>query len=191
MNLSELKSICKNDNIPIVRDGTILLINRIINQLKIKTILEIGTAYGYSSYAMSLNKSVRKIVTIEKNNLNFLKASFYLKDIKKIKIINGDAFKYQFFNKYDLIFIDGSKSHQDVLFNKLKKCLKRSGIIIIDNIFLKKFSTKKNLTRNQQKLIKKVEDFYKFLQNLKGWFVLIKDIEDGVAIISKKQWKLL
>jgi hypothetical protein len=47
------------------------------------------------------------------------------------------------------------------------------------------------LTRNQQKLIKKVEDFYKFLQNLKGWFVLIKDIEDGVAIISKKQWKLL
>ena len=191
MNLIELKSICKNDNIPIVRDDTILLINKIINQLKIKRILEIGTAYGYSSYAMSLNKSVRKIVTIEKNNANFLKAKCYLKDIKKIKIINGDIFEYKLFNNYDLIFIDGPKSNQDILFNRLKSHLKRNGIIIIDNIFLKKFNSKKNLTKNQLKLIEKVKNFNKFLRNLKDWFVLIKDIDDGVAIISKKQWKLL
>jgi predicted O-methyltransferase YrrM len=58
-----------------------------------------------------------------------------------------------------MVFIDGPKSHQDVLVNKFIKQLNPNGVIVVDNIYLKKFNNLSNLTKNQKALIDKVRSF--------------------------------
>ena len=94
---------------------------------------------------------------------NYLKAKNFLAGNKKINLVNDDCFDFVPNKKYDLIFIDGPKSHQDQLFLKYSSYLEDNGFIIIDNIFLKKYSSIdfNSLTKNQQHLVKKVKEFQK------------------------------
>ena len=186
MDLQKLKSTCLKNRIPIVRDKTIDLINQIIDDNNFTSILEIGTAYGYSAFAFSLNPNIKNITTIEKNTDNYLLACEYLKDIKKISIINSDAILFNTDKKFDLIFIDGAKSHQEIMFEHCQKFLNNNGIIVVDNIYLKKFNGRKKLTRNQKRLISKVKAFESWLVSKLDWNVKIIDIDDGVAICKKK-----
>lgn len=185
MDLNKLKEICLKDNIPIIRDNTLKFINEMIDKYHFNSILEIGTAYGYSAYAFSKNKNINKITTIEIRKDNFLKAKKYLKGTN-IQLINADALEYYPNDKFDLIFMDGAKSHQDLMFNHVINFLNSKGMIVIDNIFLKKFNNLKTLTKNQEKLIKKVNDFKQWLLNLQDYKAIIKDLDDGIAIITKK-----
>ncbi|MDD6145367.1 MAG: class I SAM-dependent methyltransferase [Mycoplasmataceae bacterium] len=188
MTINELKEICINDSIPILRDKTLEYIINIIKENKIKSILEIGTAYGYSSFAFNQIDCVNEILSIEKNKDNYLKAKNFLAGNKKINLVNDDCFDFVPNKKYDLIFIDGPKSHQDQLFLKYSNYLEDNGFIIIDNIFLKKYSSIdfNSLTKNQQHLVKKVKEFQKWLENNNEWNINILDIDDGVAICHKK-----
>jgi predicted O-methyltransferase YrrM len=68
--LQKIKVTSQTDAIPILRNNTLDLIIKKIGEQKIRNILEIGTAYGYSAYKMSLCKSVHKVVTLEKNPNN-------------------------------------------------------------------------------------------------------------------------
>jgi predicted O-methyltransferase YrrM len=157
--IDSIKSLCVSKNIPISRDRTINFIQDTINKKRYQTILEIGTAYGYSASCMMLCDSVNKIVTIEKNISNFTIAESFLKSIKEVTCVNQDAFDYEPLQKFDFIFIDGSKSHQDKLLLKYLTYLNPNGCIMVDNIFLKKFNKQDALTRNQKKLIDKVNQF--------------------------------
>ena len=188
ITINELKVICINDSIPILRDKTLEYIINIIKENKIKSILEIGTAYGYSSFAFNQIDCVNEILSIEKNKDNYLKAKNFLAGNKKINLVNDDCFDFVPNKKYDLIFIDGPKSHQDQLFLKYSNYLEDNGFIIIDNIFLKKYSSIdfNSLTKNQQHLVKKVKEFQKWLENNNEWNINILDIDDGVAICHKK-----
>lgn len=64
--------------------------------------------------------------------------------------------------------------------------MNNNGIIVVDNIFLKKFNNRKELTRNQKRLLSKVKEFETWLVSRQGWNVKIIKIDDGVAICKKK-----
>ena len=186
MDLQTLKKACIEKHIPIIRDKTLDLINLIINDNKFSSILEIGTAYGYSSYAFSLNENVKRIITVEKNVENYVLACEYLRDIKKVNIINSDAILFNPDRKFDLIFIDGAKSHQELMFEHCQKFLNDNGIIVVDNIYLKKFENREVLSKNQRRLLTKVKEFETWLLSKQGWDIKIINIDDGIAICKKK-----
>jgi predicted O-methyltransferase YrrM len=156
--LALIKAKSIQDHIPYVRDKTLELIIDLINKNKVKSILEIGTAYGYSAYAMSKCKYVNKVITVEKNVENYRMAIDFLKD-SKVNCINFDAFIYAPDLQFDLIFIDGPKSHQEQLVKKYMNYLSNNGFMIIDNIYLKKFEKLPLLSKNQRNLIRKVKQF--------------------------------
>jgi predicted O-methyltransferase YrrM len=159
VNIS-IKSLSIKNNIPLLRNKTLNLLKSIVIKYKYNSYLEIGTAYGYSANEIAKIDNIKKVVSLEKKNDNFNIALSFLKKNKKIKLINADAFEYQTKNKFDIILIDGPKSHQDILLDKYAKFLKKRGIIFIDNIFLKKFgNTKNKLTKNQRTLVDKVNKF--------------------------------
>ena len=188
MTLEQLKQLCLANNIPIVRDQTLDEIRQLILINKYKSVLELGTAYGYSAYAISLLDCVKKVVTLEIRQSNYDLACECLADRKNVEIIHEDAFEYQTKDKFDFIFMDACKSHQELLFEKYSKNLNDGGIIFIDNIYLKKFDTRayNDLTKNQLHLIERVKEFEKYLRNLKDWNIEIKDIDDGFAICRRK-----
>lgn len=182
----DIKNKSLNDHIAIVRDQTLSALTNLIKKNKTRKILEIGTAYGYSAYAMSQMPSVEQLVTVEKNYDDFVIARSNLQKCHNVCCVNASAFDYQTNQKFDLIFLDGPKSHQDVLFNKFSENLNPNGVIFIDNIYLKKFNNRPVITKNQQKLINNVKAFRDWLKNLSDWEVNIFDIDDGYAICRKK-----
>jgi predicted O-methyltransferase YrrM len=154
--LTELKELCIENSIPIIRDNTAKYIADLINDQQYKSLLEIGSAYGYS--ALYFYQFIKDITTIEKNIDNFKIVSKYLTG-ENIVFLCADAFEYVPNKKYDVIFIDACKSHQDILVTKYLEYLNFNGVMFIDNIYLKKFDKHDVLTKNQRNLMKKVVKF--------------------------------
>lgn len=182
MELYKLKEMCIENKIPIVRDKTIDLIVSLILKNNFKIILEIGTAYGYSANYISNKVENIKIDTIENKNQNYEIAT----SIKNpnITYIFASAFNWETEKIYDFIFFDGPKNKQEILFEKFEKNLCKNGIIVIDNIFLKDV---KPIDKRKRSLIKKVKNFEIYLKNLEKWNVEIIDIDDGIALCSRKK----
>ena len=185
MDVKNLKIKCLENHIPIIRDKTLLALEKVVFKKNIKTMFEIGTAWGYSSLSLKNKFPNLKIVSIEKNSQNFDNALKHLKN-SKIKLINDDAFLYVPKEKYDLIFFDGPKKNQKILFEKYQNYLTPNGIIFIDNIFLKKYSNNKNLEPRKQKVLDDLNNFLIYLKNLKNWEIKFYDIDDGYAICERK-----
>jgi predicted O-methyltransferase YrrM len=157
--LEQLLKKCNDDKVPIVRDKTLSLMKNIIISKHYTTILEIGAAYGYSAYCLSQISDVTKLVTIEKNVDSYNIANAFLHEIKTIELIDANAFDIELNSKFDFIFLDGPKSHQEKLVLKFLKHLIHGGKMFIDNIYLKKFENIESPTKNQISLIKKVNQF--------------------------------
>jgi predicted O-methyltransferase YrrM len=157
--LDQLLKKCNDDRVPIVRDKTLSLMKDIIVSKHYTTILEIGAAYGYSAYCLSRISGITKLVTIEKNIDSYNIANTFLHEIQTVELINANAFEIQLNSKFDFIFLDGPKSHQEKLVIKFLNNLNHGGTMFIDNIYLKKFENIESPTKNQISLIKKVNEF--------------------------------
>lgn len=187
MSNNELLKRCLKDNIPIVRKQTSKLILSLIDKHKFNSFLEIGTAYGYSCSLWLESNQLQKIVSLEKNFGNYSIAKKYLND-ERLELINIDAFEYHPKTKFDIIFLDGPKSHQEILVQKYLNYLNENGVMVIDNLYLKKFDklALDKLSKNQLKLIQKINKFKLWLQQgIVGYKFKLYDIDDGVGVLVK------
>ncbi|MGL4950303.1 MAG: O-methyltransferase [Mycoplasma sp.] len=188
LNNKKIKDIYEKsviDNIPILRDETVLLILKFIRDNNIKSILEIGTAYGYSSSIFSLIEGCN-VTTIERDKERFNIASNFLKSNPLVNVVNIDCFEYTTDEKFDLILIDGPKKKQIDLIKQFEKNLNNSGTIIIDNIYLKKFLEKETLSTSQKNILEDLKKLREFILENDKYNTTIFDIDDGVAIMEAK-----
>ncbi|WBL31396.1 O-methyltransferase [Candidatus Phytoplasma sacchari] len=181
--LFKLKNYSLKNNIPIIKDETLLFLQKIISKNKIIDILEIGTAIGYS--ALGMNNSQNNIQTIERDYYKYNLALVFFKNKKyMIDFIWTEAFFYEPKKKYDLIFIDASKAQYKNLFKKYSLFLNNRGIIICDNINLDIFSNKTR-SRRIVRIIKKMNDFKSFLKKNVNFKTFFYNIGDGISVSQK------
>ena len=135
--INEIRAYAKEEKVPIMMDDGLKFLIEYIAKNKIQSVLEIGTAIGYSSIMMALSNPSLTITTIERDEKRYLEA---LKNIKKLKLedritlIFNDALDVSLSEKYDLIFIDAAKAQSIKFFEKFEKNLNPSGTIITDNL---------------------------------------------------------
>ena len=190
-NIKKIKEYAKLENVPIMQDDGIEFLTTFIIKNQVKTVLEIGTAIGYSAIKMALSSSNLKIVSIERDEKRYLEA---VKNIKKmqledrITLIFKDALDVKLEDKFDLIFIDAAKSQYLKFFNKFSPNLTKKGYIITDNIKFHglTFSDKTKLSRNLRGLITKLETYISFLENNKDFKARFFDIGDFTFISTGK-----
>ena len=193
MNIKELREYALENNIPIMQDEGIQFLVSFIKKNGIKSILEIGSAIGYSAIVMaSINDDI-KITTIERNQERYLEA---VKNIKKfnledrIEIIYKDALDVNIDSKYDLIFIDAAKGQNINFFEKFERNLNNYGYIITDNMDFHGLTDKNPSeieSRNVRQLVRKINEYKEYLFSKKDYDVEILNIGDGIAIASKKE----
>lgn len=114
---------------------------------KVKNVLEIGTGIGYSTINLGLNCG--KVISIDKDERNLEIARKFIKKSKlnNIKIIEGNALIEipKLKDKFDLLFIDGTKKeYLDYLKLSLNK-LNKGALIIADNTISHKEKLKEYL----------------------------------------------
>ena len=106
--LRELKKDAKQNGIPIMSDKGINYLTTFILKNKIDTVLEIGTAVGFSAISMALVNPNLKVVTIERDEERYLEA---VKNVKKfdlesrITCIFNDALNVRLEDKFDLFLL--------------------------------------------------------------------------------------
>lgn len=188
--IDEIREYGIKNNIPIMSVDTINKINEIIDNNNIHSILEIGTAIGYSTICFANNPNIQIITSIERDTLRYDKAvqNVNLIGLNNIHLINDDALNVNIKDKYDLIIIDAAKSQNMKFFEKYENNLNDNGIIIIDNLnFHGYVGNSKNIeSKNLRQMVRKIENFINYLNNLEGYSVEYIEVGDTIGVCKKK-----
>lgn len=190
--ISEIKSYAKENNIPIMMDDGIDFLTSLIRQRKVKNILEVGTAIGYSAIMMALVNDDIKITSIEKDDKRYFEA---IKNVKKfnledrITLIYNDALEIKLKDKYDLIFIDAAKSKNQDIFEHFIRNLSDKGVVVTDNLSFHGFVNKETneiKNRNIRGLVCKIKNYISFLNQNDDYKTVFYEIGDGISVTTKK-----
>ncbi len=190
--IRKMEKYADEKGIPIMEKEGMQFLTEFIRLNKIKNILEIGSAIGYSAINMALVDESVNVTSIERDKDRYIKAVKNVKDLKldsRITLILSDALNFNTDEKYDLIFIDAAKSQYIKFFEKFSSNLKEKGYIITDNINFHGLvsSDKSQMSRNLKGLVTKIEKYITFLKENKDFKTRFFEVGDGVAISRRKK----
>lgn len=182
----------KNE-IPVISIEGAEFIKQHIQDKNVKSLLEIGSAVGFSALFFAMETNVN-VYTIERDINRFKQMenavnSFNYND--KITMILADATTHVMPENYecDLLFIDAAKAQNKLFLEKYSPYVKPGGMIIVDNLIFHDFVNKPLETiesRNLRALVRKIISFRTWLTEQTKWNVTFYDeIGDGMAIITK------
>lgn len=188
----EIEQYGYDNNVPIITKDSLETVLTLINIINAKKILEIGTAIGYSSSCFVINSN-RTIDTIERNEEMYHKALANIKELgleNQVNIIFKDALEVDnntLKQDYDILFIDAAKAQSVKFFNKYAPLVKDTGIIITDNIlFHGCVENQEGLSKNVKNMVKKIDEYNKFLANHEEYDTYFLECGDGLAVSKKK-----
>lgn len=191
--LEKFRENCIENHRPIIQKEIGQFIKVMLNIIKPKKILEVGTNVGFSSIFMcqTLNKNV-DILSIEINEDVCNEAIDNIKKFeceKNIRIINDDAITALDYisEKFDIAFIDAAKSHYDEFLDKILKILNPNGIIICDNVLYKGLIANDELvTKRKRTIVRNMREFLEYVSTNERFETSIIPIGDGIALIKVK-----
>jgi len=190
--IKEMEDYAEENNVPIIQPEVAKLLEVIIKMSNIKSVLEIGTAIGYSAsiFTRAMGKK-GKVVTIEKSenmykiaNENIKKAGYE----SNIEVIFGDAKDVlpKIEGKFDMIFLDAAKGHYQEFFSLCFDKLKDNGIIVSDNVLYKgMIASNKYVMRRKITIVKRMRKYLTCISNNPDLITSIVPIGDGVALSYK------
>ena len=185
------KDYAEEYNIPIITDEGINYIKDYIIKNKVKKILEIGTAIGYSAIQMASVSNDIIIYSIERDEKRYFEAINNIKKAnldKRINLIFKDALEVELNEKFDLIFIDAAKAQNIKFFEKYTPLLNEGGTVITDNMSFHGLAgkTEKEIeSRNLRQLVRKINNYKTFLEDNDSFKTTFLEIGDGLAISQK------
>lgn len=187
----EMEDFAHENNVPIVTKEVAEYLKFIVKTHKVKNILEVGTAIGYSGILMAkeIVGQDGKLYTIEIDEERYNQAQENIKKsgLSNIVSIKGDAVEEikKIEENFDFVFIDASKGHYMDFFEDSIKLLNKNGIIFIDNIMFRGYLYKEYPKRFKT-IVKRLDSFIDSLYNREdGDFVLLP-FGDGVGLFYKK-----
>ena len=180
----------KND-VPIMSEETISTIEKIIKENNIKTILEIGTAIGYSTICFA-STNIDKITSIERDKVRYeiAKKNVLESNLNNIELIFDDALNVNIDSIYDMLIIDAAKSQNGRFLDKFKNNIKDSGIIIIDNLDFHGYVGKSSeiKSRNLRQMVRKIEKFLDYLDNQDEFDVEYIEVGDRICVCKRRNF---
>ncbi|WP_416335241.1 O-methyltransferase [Anaerococcus sp. DFU013_CI05] len=189
MDFLDLREYAEVNNVPIMNIETKEFIKTILISKNPKSILEIGSAIGYS--ALIFDKYTKAdITTIELDKSTAKKASENFKKYNAdIKIINDDAQKAldEIHQGFDFVFIDANKAHYREYFEKTSKLLNDGGIIIADNVLFKGMVLNDNyVDKRMITIVKRLRNYLAYIMDRKDFQSTIIPIGDGLTLSIKE-----
>ncbi len=192
----EMEEYAKEKNIPIMEKDGIAFLMKFIKANHVKSVLEIGSAIGYSAILMASSSPDVKVTTIERDETNYMEC---LKNVKKcsfeqkVNVVFQDALDLNLAEgtQFDLIFIDAAKGQYMKFFEKYKYFLAPGGAIITDNLKFHGYVGKSDTieSKNLRQLVTKIENYVEFLKTNEEFETRFYDIGDGLSVSVRKNEK--
>ena len=185
--ISDMERFAKKENVPIMQKESLDYLISFIKQHDIKSVLEVGTAIGYST--ILIKEVVNNITSIERDEerYNIAVKNVELSNLNNITLIKADALDITITDKFDLIFIDAAKGKNKEFLDKFKSNLNENGYIVIDNMDFHGL-VGKSMTiekRRLRSLVKKIENFIKYMEEQTEFKVTKIDKGDGLYLLER------
>ncbi|MDE3839706.1 SAM-dependent methyltransferase [Bacillus methanolicus] len=192
--LAEMEQFAENHHIPIMEALGIEAMLQLFRIQEPKSILEVGTAIGYSALRMAFALPETKIVSIERDEERFSLAEKYIKKAGKdsqITLIKGDALEagdeIKALGPFDAIFIDAAKGQYQRFFDLYSPFLNEKGMIVTDNVLFKGLVCETEIENKRiRSLVKKIDQFNRWLMSHPDFHTVILPVGDGIAISKKR-----
>jgi predicted O-methyltransferase YrrM len=188
--LVSLRRYAKKHNVPIITEEGSDFLRQLVILKNPKSILEIGTAIGYTSIQLCKNSS-SGITTIERDIDMAIIAKEEIEKsgcIDRIHLIVDDALfvDAKQLGPFDLIFIDAAKAQNQHLFDKYKKRLNPEGVIVVDNLSFHGITVDTSKSRQLKAMVRKIEEFKNYLLKQNEFDTVIYQIGDGMSVSVKR-----
>ena len=180
------------EHIPVLFEQTERLLDVLVRTKNPKSILEIGTAIGFSGILMlkaaenaHLNTIEFDPETAETARNNFRRYGVW----DRVNLFEGDAREIvpMLTGEYDFIFMDGPKGQYIEFLPYLKKLLVRGGVMVCDNVLYKGYV--ENIPEKRHKHITIARNLRHFLEAISDdeeLSTVTLNIGDGVSVSVKK-----
>ena len=192
--LMEMEQYAEENGVPIMELVGIEALLQLLRIQQAKSILEVGTAIGYSALRMALALPESKIVTLERDEERIKLAGQYIQRSgreEQIIQLTGDALELgqevKHHGPYDAIFIDAAKGQYQRFFEMYAPFLKDDGVIITDNVLFKGLVCEDEIENKRiRSLVKKINAFNEWLMSHEDYDTVILPVGDGIAISKKR-----
>lgn len=191
--MKQILTYARENYIPVLLEDTAKLLFNTIYNFKPSSVLEIGTAIGYSG-TLILNASNCKLTTIEnlESNFNLAKTHFAEAGLtSRTEMIFDDALNgllklEEEGRKFDFIFLDGPKGQYIKYLPILKNLLNGGGILFADNVHFKGMVFWEGIIPHRKRTI--VVNLRKFLAEVKSdpSFSEYSELKIGDGVIIAK-----
>lgn len=183
------------DFVPIIRKETAALLKTLVVLKNPKSILEVGTAVGYSALLMSrVMPEDCHITTIEKYEKripiareNFKKAGME----SRITLLEGDAEEIlgTLTGSYEFIFMDAAKGQYLHWLPLILKLLSEGGVLVSDNVLQDGdlIESRYAVERRNRTIHTRMREYLYTLTHMKEFETSVIPIGDGVTVSVKKQ----
>ena len=190
----QLEQYSLKTNVPIVRKEMQTLMKFLLAMKKPHSILEVGTAIGFSAILMAENTSPDcRITTIEKYEKriplareNFEKSGY----ADRITFIEGDAADAlkELDGTFDFIFMDAAKGQYINFLPDIKRLLAPEGLLLSDNVMQDGdiLESRYAVERRNRTIYARMRDYLYELTNDPELETVILPVGDGVTISVRK-----
>jgi len=189
-----LEKEAKSLGIPIIKHDAREMLKLIVRIHQPKTILEIGTAVGFSAITMLKEiGETGRITTIERDPRMILRAKENFEKFnlsKQVTLIEGDGENSlaQLESQFDMIFMDAAKGQYLNFLPECLRLLKSGGLLVSDNV-LQEGNTAKSkwsIPRRQRTIHTRMREYLWTLNHHPLLESAILPISDGLTISIKK-----
>ena len=182
------------DDVPIIRKEMGNLLKVLLELKQPQSILEVGTAVGYSSILMSENMPQNcRITTIENYEKRIPVAKNNFKRARKeevITLLEGDAMDIlkELDGTYDFIFMDAAKGQYINFLPELLRLMPAGGLLISDNVLQEGdiVESRYGVTRRNRTIHTRMREYIYTLTHAEQLETSIVPIGDGITLSVKK-----
>lgn len=188
--LKDMRTFAEEEEVPIIDRQVENYLSFFLSVLNPATILELGTAIGYSASVMA-QATDAYITTVELDPDRAVNARTHFQNQnleERVQLIVGDAadFIAKDEGSYDFIFIDAAKGQYEVYLEKCLKLLNRDGIICMDNVlFHGMLASKELFKRRKITIVKRLKRMLQTVFQSEELSVNLIPIGDGVLMIRR------
>lgn len=192
--LDEIEKYALETQVPIVRKSTQSLLKFLLAFAKPESILEVGTAIGFSALLMSeYGPKGCHITTIEKYEKripiareNFIRAQ----KEEQITLLEGDAAEIlKGLNRsYNMIFMDAAKGQYLNFLPEVLRLLSPGGLLVSDNVLQEGevIQSRFAVARRDRTIHARMREYLYELKHSPALETVVLPVGDGVALTTKK-----
>ncbi len=186
--IERIKNEARANHVPILQDASMEFIETLLELKKPESILEVGTAVGYSALKFSEHlKENGKIITMEidENTANIARENIRelgMKDV--IEVVTTDAYEYmkKLQGIFDVVFIDAAKGQYMKYLEEALRLTQPGSLIIADNVLLRGMVMSDYNEHKHRTAVTRLREYINAVTTNPNLVSCVIDVGDGVAV---------